>query len=36
MMLSVILLSYAFETTLYSNWDQASDMWQQLQLDSEL
>ena len=27
---------YAFDTILYSNSDQASDLWQQLELDSEL
>ena len=27
---------YADDTTLYSKWDQASDLWQQLQLASEL
>ena len=26
---------YADDTTLYSNWDQASDLWQQLELASE-
>ena len=35
MMLSVILLIYA-DTTLYSKCDQASDLWQQLELASEL
>ena len=36
MMLSVILLIYADYTTLYSICDQASDLWQQLELVSEL
>ena len=27
---------YADDTTLYSKWDQASDLWQQLELASEL
>ena len=27
---------YAGDTTLYSKFDQASDLWQQLELDSEL
>ena len=27
---------HADDTTLYSNWDQASDLWQQLELTSEL
>ena len=27
---------YADDTTLYSECDQASDLWQQLELDSEL
>ena len=27
---------YTDDTTLYSNWDQASDLWQQLELTSEL
>ena len=37
MMLSVILLSIcADDTTLYSKRDQASDLWQQLELASEL
>ena len=27
---------YADDTTLYSNYDQASDLWQQLELASEL
>ena len=35
MMLYVIVI-YADDTTLYSNYDQASDLWQQLQLASEL
>ena len=35
MMLCVIVI-YADDTTLYSNYDQASDLWQQLQLASEL
>ena len=35
-MLSVILLSNADDTTLYSKCDQASDQWQQLELASEL
>ena len=35
MMLSVILLSMIY-TTLYSKCDQASDLWQQLELASEL
>ena len=26
---------YAHDTTLYSKWDQASDLWQQLQLSSK-
>ena len=30
MMLCVILLIYADDTTLYSKCDQASDLWQQL------
>ena len=29
-------MSYAVDTTLYSNCDQASNLWQQLQLASEL
>ena len=28
--------SYTDDTTLYSKWDQASDLWQQLELVSEL
>ena len=37
MMLSVILLSMQYnDTTLYSKCDQASDLWQQLKLASEL
>ena len=36
MMLSVILLSMPDDTTLYSKCDQASDLWQQLELVSEL
>ena len=35
MMLYVIVI-YADDTTLYYNYDQASDLWQQLQLASEL
>ena len=35
MMLYVIVI-YADDTTLYSDYDQASDLWQQLQLASEL
>ena len=35
MMLSVIITTYA-DTTLYSKCDQASDLWQQLELASEL
>ena len=27
---------YAYDTTLYSKWDQAFDLWQQLELTSEL
>ena len=27
---------YADDTTLYSKWDQASDLWQQLELSPEL
>ena len=34
-MLSVIITTYA-DTTLYSKCDQASDLWQQLELASEL
>ena len=36
MMLCVILLSMLDDTTLYSKCDQASDLWQQLELASEL
>ena len=36
LMLSVILLSNADYTTLYSTCDQTSDLWQQLQLASKL
>ena len=37
MMLSLILLAiYADDTTLYSKCDRASDLWQQLELASEL
>ena len=36
MMLSAILLIYADDTTLYSKFDQASDLLQQLELASEL
>ena len=36
MMLSVILLSMSDDTTLYSKCDQASGLWQQLELVSEL
>ena len=35
-MLSVILLIYADDTTIYSKCDQASDLWQQLELAPEL
>ena len=35
-MLSAILLIYADDTTLYSKFDQASDLLQQLELASEL
>ena len=35
-MLSAILLSMLIYTTLYSKCDQASDLWQQLELASEL
>ena len=35
-LLSVILLFYADDTTLYSKSNQASDLWQQLELASEL
>ena len=35
-MLYVILLSYADDTTLYFKCDQPSDLWQQLELASEL
>ena len=35
MMLPVIVL-FADDTTLYSNYDQASDLWQQLESASEL
>ena len=35
-MLSVILLIYADYATLHSICDQASDLWQQLELASEL
>ena len=35
-MLSVILLSNVDDTTLYSKCDQASDLWQRLELASEL
>ena len=35
MMLSVIFAIYADDTTLYSKCDQASDLWQQLELASE-
>ena len=34
--ISVILLIYADDTTLYSKSDQTSDLWQQLELASEL
>ena len=30
------IVIYADDTTLYSNYDQASDLWQQLELASEL
>ena len=36
MMLYVILLSYADDITLCFKWDQPSDLWQQLELASEL
>ena len=36
MTLSVIFVIYADDTTLYSKCDQASDLWQQLYLSSEL
>ena len=36
MMLSVILPIYADDTTLYSKCDPSPDLWQQLQLASEL
>ena len=36
MMLSVILLSMPDDTTLYSKCDLGSDLWQQLELASEL
>ena len=36
LMLSVILLYTLDDTTLYSECDQASDLWQQLELASEL
>ena len=36
MPISVILLSSADDTTVYSKCDQASDLWQQLELASEL
>ena len=36
MMLSVILLWYADNTTLCAKCDQTSDLWQQLELASEL
>ena len=35
-MLSVIFAIYADDTTLYFKCDQASDLWQQLELGSEL
>ena len=35
MMLSVMLLSILMISTLYPNCDQASDLWQQLELASE-
>ena len=35
-MLPVIIASYAGDITIYSNCDQASDLWQQLELSSEL
>ena len=35
-MLSVMLLSIADDTTLYSKWDQASDLSEELKLASEL
>ena len=35
LMLSVILLCYADDATLYSKCEQASDLWQQLELASE-
>ena len=36
MMLSVILLSILMDTTIFSKCDQASDLWQQFKLVSEL
>ena len=36
MMLSVVMLSMLIDTILYSKCDQASDLWQQLELASEL
>ena len=36
MMLSVMLLSIADDTSLYSKWDQASDLSEELKLASEL
>ena len=36
MMLSVIFAIYADDTTLYSRYDEASDLWEQLELASEL
>ena len=36
LMMIYVIVIYADDTTLYSNYDQASDLWQQLQLASEL
>ena len=36
MMLSVVMLSMLIDTILYSKCDQASDLWQQLELASEI
>ena len=36
LMLSVIIAIYTDDTTLYSKCDQASDLWQQLELASQL